>query len=115
MLLMTIATKTNLSIRLCFFFSSRRRHTRYWLDWSSDVCSSDLVRAVFRPLDIHGPLVVLAIELARSALKIEELYQRPMDIEWAKDVADGRIYILQARPETEIEERRVGIECRSER
>src|SRR3712207_8910249 len=26
-----------------FFFSSRRRHTRYWRDWSSDVCSSDLV------------------------------------------------------------------------
>src|SRR3712207_9546901 len=25
-----------------FFFSSRRRHTRYWRDWSSDVCSSDL-------------------------------------------------------------------------
>src|SRR3712207_9472964 len=27
-----------------FFFSSRRRHTRYWRDWSSDVCSSDLFR-----------------------------------------------------------------------
>src|SRR3712207_8978713 len=27
-----------------FFFSSRRRHTRYWRDWSSDVCSSDLMR-----------------------------------------------------------------------
>src|SRR3712207_9162034 len=27
---------------LYFFFSSRRRHTRYWRDWSSDVCSSDL-------------------------------------------------------------------------
>src|SRR5215217_9228667 len=26
----------------CCFFSSRRRHTRYWRDWSSDVCSSDL-------------------------------------------------------------------------
>src|SRR5882757_25241 len=32
----------NVSI-LFFFFSSRRRHTRYWRDWSSDVCSSDLV------------------------------------------------------------------------
>src|SRR6266581_25787 len=41
-----------------------------------------------------------AIELARFALKIEEHYQRPMDIEWAKDGSDGRIYILQARPET---------------
>src|SRR5437762_4054329 len=27
----------------CFFFSSRRRHTRYIGDWSSDVCSSDLI------------------------------------------------------------------------
>src|SRR5215217_8660918 len=27
---------------MSFFFSSRRRHTRYWRDWSSDVCSSDL-------------------------------------------------------------------------
>src|SRR3712207_6909148 len=26
-----------------FFFSSRRRHTRYWRDWSSDVCSSNLI------------------------------------------------------------------------
>src|SRR2546430_3219260 len=30
-------------IRVCFFFSSRRRHTRFDCDWSSDVCSSDLV------------------------------------------------------------------------
>src|SRR3712207_946349 len=29
-----------------FFFSSRRRHTRYWRDWSSDVCSSDLVQPI---------------------------------------------------------------------
>src|SRR5215203_9184 len=29
-------------MRVFFFFSSRRRHTRYWRDWSSDVCSSDL-------------------------------------------------------------------------
>src|SRR3712207_9544887 len=28
-----------------YFFSSRRRHTRYWRDWSSDVCSSDLAAA----------------------------------------------------------------------
>src|SRR6266852_8669875 len=31
----------------CFFFSSRRRHTRCYRDWSSDVCSSDLCRHVF--------------------------------------------------------------------
>ena len=40
------------------------------------------------------------IELARQALTIEEHYGRPMDIEWGKDGVDGRLYILQARPET---------------
>ena len=39
-------------------------------------------------------------ELARHALVIEQHYQRPMDIEWGKDGTDGKIYILQARPET---------------
>jgi pyruvate,water dikinase len=40
------------------------------------------------------------LELARYAIAIERHYGRPMDIEWAKDGADGRIYVLQARPET---------------
>src|SRR5256886_7214332 len=35
-------TDSRLSERRCFFFSSRRRHTRFDCDWSSDVCSSDL-------------------------------------------------------------------------
>jgi pyruvate,water dikinase len=39
-------------------------------------------------------------ELARHALKIEEHYGRPMDIEWGRDGVDGKLYILQARPET---------------
>jgi pyruvate, water dikinase len=39
-------------------------------------------------------------ELARYAMVIEKHYGRPMDIEWGKDGADGKIYILQARPET---------------
>src|SRR3712207_2713629 len=34
-----------------FFFSSRRRHTRYWRDWSSDVCSSDLEVHDHEPYD----------------------------------------------------------------
>ncbi|MGB3325380.1 MAG: phosphoenolpyruvate synthase, partial [Mycolicibacterium fortuitum] len=41
-------------------------------------------------------------ELARHAVTIERHYGRPMDIEWALDGADGRIYILQARPETVV-------------
>ncbi|MGZ8710503.1 MAG: phosphoenolpyruvate synthase [Thermoanaerobaculia bacterium] len=40
------------------------------------------------------------LELARYAMTIEKHYARPMDIEWGKDGADGKIYILQARPET---------------
>ena len=40
------------------------------------------------------------IELARYALIIEQHYGRPMDIEWGKDGIDGKLYILQARPET---------------
>ncbi len=39
-------------------------------------------------------------ELAKYAMIIEKHYQRPMDIEWGKDGIDGKIYILQARPET---------------
>jgi pyruvate, water dikinase len=39
-------------------------------------------------------------ELARYAVIIEKHYGRPMDIEWGRDGEDGRIYILQARPET---------------
>jgi len=40
------------------------------------------------------------IELAQYAVIIENHYQRPMDIEWGRDGQDGKIYILQARPET---------------
>ena len=40
------------------------------------------------------------LELARYAVAIEKHYGRPMDIEWGKDGNDGRIYVLQARPET---------------
>ena len=40
------------------------------------------------------------LELARYAVIIEQHYGRPMDVEWGKDGIDGKIYILQARPET---------------
>lgn len=39
-------------------------------------------------------------DLSKMVVTIEEHYQRPMDVEWAKDGNDGRIYIVQARPET---------------
>ena len=40
------------------------------------------------------------VELAHMALKIEDYFQRPMDIEWAKDGITDELYIVQARPET---------------
>ena len=40
------------------------------------------------------------VELSKMAVTIEEHYGRPMDIEWGKDGNDGKLYILQARPET---------------
>jgi pyruvate,water dikinase len=39
-------------------------------------------------------------ELARYALIVEKHYRRPMDIEWGRDGTDGKLYLLQARPET---------------
>ncbi len=39
-------------------------------------------------------------ELARQAIRIEQHYGRPMDIEWALDGVDGKLYVVQARPET---------------
>src|SRR3712207_7068741 len=89
------------------FFSSRRRHTRYWRDWSSDVCSSDLSPEEAR------------IEYA--AARIEEHADR----EWyfldlavrAPDDDSSRLLELQANDACldalRSEERRVGKECRS--
>ncbi|ANE56032.1 phosphoenolpyruvate synthase [Methylomonas sp. DH-1] len=45
------------------------------------------------------------LELADYAIKIERHYGRPMDMEWAKDGLDGRLYIVQARPETVASQR----------
>ena len=46
------------------------------------------------------------LELADCAIKVERHYGRPMDMEWAKDGVDGRLYMVQARPET-VASRRV--------
>src|SRR5438445_3949999 len=81
-----------------FFFSSRRRHTRYWRDWSSDVCSSDLPREwrAVHPSTPYGReteafLKHYAQDLVRRGV--------PLDSWTAEQVRS--------------EERRVGKECRS--
>jgi len=57
-----------------------------------DVESSESMRFSLHDEDINA--------LAKTAVAIEKHYDRPMDIEWGKDGDDGKIYILQARPET---------------
>jgi len=48
-------------------------------------------------------------DLAVMAIKIEKHYGRPMDIEWARDGDDGKLYIVQARPETVASQKKVGV------
>src|SRR5690606_40944316 len=66
-------------LSFCFFFSSRRRHTRFSRDWSSDVCSSDLATealnwALFRGAEAKpGGVAGLSIEHAASLQCLERL------------------------------------------
>ena len=62
-----------------------------------------LVRTVNTPPELRNRYSLTdadVTELAKYAMVIEKHYGRPMDIEWGKDGNDGKIYILQARPET---------------
>src|SRR5215510_15476435 len=52
-----------MAIRGCFFLSSRRRHTRWPRDWSSDVCSSDLAEQAVADLNAKGGINGQKIEL----------------------------------------------------
>ncbi|MDD3483844.1 phosphoenolpyruvate synthase [Azovibrio restrictus] len=59
---------------------------------TEDVAEAERIRFSINDAEVE--------ELARYAMIIEKHYQRPMDIEWGKDGVDGKLYILQARPET---------------
>src|SRR5690606_40379877 len=98
----------------CFFFSSRRRHTRFSRDWSSDVCSSDLATSArcstsrgrpFSPSWL-GALIGIGAFLSRA--------RPPQQL----DQAASRKRFNAAQPQTpgtRSEERRVGKECRAGR
>jgi pyruvate,water dikinase len=65
--------------------------------------SGKLVKTVDTPTELRNRYSLSdadVTELAGYALTIERHYGRPMDIEWGRDGADGKLYILQARPET---------------
>src|SRR3712207_8293594 len=82
-----------------FFFSSRRRHTRYWRDWSSDVCSSDLLDANHE----HQAVGPMAGTISPS-----------LPVYVVEDQAHGtRAFCRNVEGAQRSEERRVGKECRS--
>src|SRR3546814_14784836 len=73
------------------------------MEFDAERTSGHAVRTVDVPVSERNRYSLTdeeVIELARYAVIIEKHYQRPMDIEWGRDGIDGKIYILQARPET---------------
>src|SRR5205085_3928749 len=86
-----------------FFFSSRRRHTRFDCDWSSDVCSSDLTREAPEPLGPIGDVAAIAVQVEHNE---------------AKRIVGRRVPGKERQPVLgcdmfRSEERRVGKECRA--
>jgi pyruvate,water dikinase len=72
--------------------------------------TKDTTRNVSTPQDERACYCINdeeVLELADYACKIENHYGRPMDMEWAKDGVDGRLYMVQARPETVASQRKV--------
>src|SRR3712207_8329037 len=90
-----------------YFFSSRGRHTRYWRDWSSDVCSADLFSA---ERDHHAAAerqeVLPVADTQRSEAGIDEV---PHAGRAETDVEPG----IGLEELMRSEERREGKECRS--
>src|SRR5690606_40103590 len=91
---------------LLFFFSSRRRHTRFSRDWSSDVCSSDL-QASGMPKE--------AREKAKAELnKLKMMSPMSAEATVVRSYLDWMVNVpWKKRSKVRSEERRVGKECRS--
>ncbi|MDD4929686.1 MAG: phosphoenolpyruvate synthase [Gallionella sp.] len=77
------------------------KQQRMVFDSGCSLGHSTLIEEVPQPLRDQFSLTDEdVLQLARYAVSIEKHYGRPMDIEWGRDGQDGRLYILQARPET---------------
>src|SRR5207245_5322625 len=88
------------SSMFCFFFSSRRRHTICYRDWSSDVCSSDLIAQM---LDGGGELGALLASQKRAEFAAT--------VEHLRDLSLGKTWVTDNIPTIKrSEERRVGKE-----
>src|SRR3712207_2044830 len=117
-----------------FFFSSRRRHTRYWRDWISDVCSSNLTTAepaappsppvagqvaqqvaVLRsaPDGTHTMTVVLTPETLGPVEVQVTLSQGTVDLALKSATEAGRAALLEALPELRRDLAGAGLTCTS--
>src|SRR5688572_33356662 len=85
---------------LLFFFSSRRRHTRFDCDWSSDVCSSNLAWLVFRSAQYQRWVPLKA-------------KNKGVHAPGGTGVGGGEYPVSVSAFDPRSEERRVGKECRS--
>src|SRR5260221_6233823 len=91
-----------------FFFSSRRRHTRSLCDWSSDVCSSDLLGS-----EISIPNVELMIDGISTMLSLDFALEESFD-KYTHSFSYGNANLpFNEITQNRSEERRVGKECRS--
>src|SRR2546430_11142181 len=100
----------SLSVLSCFVFSSRRRHTRFDCDWSSDVCSSDL-------LEVDVALLERAPDGAMGCAANDRrvgYQQRIREAVMSLDEDECDAFVRMHAPRlSRSEERRVGKECRS--
>src|SRR5690606_40610497 len=95
-----------------FFFSSRRRHTRFSRDWSSDVCSSDLPGD--EALQEHAAIIKEALALAAHGFKGFAQFAVAVAAGQADAATAGGAF-QHYRVAQRSEERRVGKECRAKR
>lgn len=73
------------------------------MEFADEAKAGSSVRTIDVPIEMRNRYSLNdaeVVELAKYAVIIENHYGRPMDIEWGKDGVDGKLYILQARPET---------------
>src|SRR3712207_8955541 len=87
------------------FFSSRRRHTRYWRDWSSDVCSSDLLAIAKKVRHVDETIIGQRLHFVRVAAQLFYIGRQRLYVAELHSAGDA--------PQDRSEERRVGKECRS--
>src|SRR5690606_40759638 len=97
-------------------FSSRRRHTRFSRDWSSDVCSSDLIASIREAGRATQGVKLIRLDAGDEIAAITNLNDREEDEEIE---AEDAVIVNESEAEvvetSRSEERRVGKECRSRR